>query len=386
VSPTLRHVRESVRPTDVDRMVKILKEGGVIIAPTDTVYGLLAKAFTSETFERLDSIKGERRTPYAVAFADISSLEKWYGGFDLRQKRVIHSLLPGPVTLILKANRSVPENFRYHNAGIGVRVSSDELLPLLCKRLEAPIWASSANRSNDKAPIDFGGVSSILCKDVDMTIDSGPTTYRDASTVVDLRSHPYQVLRKGPWLERIERLLMKAAEQPVRVLVLCSGNTCRSPLAATWLQYLLGPASESGVKVSSAGLDVTPNEPVSSYMSEIATKNGFDLTDHLPHQVDLESVRNADLVLFVSALHRERIFKLEPSIADKSGYLGQPIGLETIPDPYDGGDQVYNNVADLIERSVLGWVKELSCYTLSAIEPPGLTKHVAAHVDSDSIS
>ncbi len=347
-----------MRPADLDRCVGILNEGGIIILPVDTVYGLAAKGFHPAAFERLDKIKGERRTPYVLAFASVDRLCRLFTDLDLFQRRIIRYLLPGPVTLILPAGESIPAGFRYREQGIGVRVSTDPVLRAVSRALDGPLWATSVNRSTEPAPTQFADIQPGVLKQVDMAFDGGPTIFRQPSTVVDGRRFPYRILRSGPWVNRVEQTLSRCRE-PVEVLVVCTGNICRSPLAAAMLQGSLGPPEDSLVRVSSAGTSALTGNPATPEIVDIARDWGVDLSNHTARQLTPGMIENADLILAVGPAHAEFILENDANSCSWVRMLGEPIGMDVIPDPYRLDPESYRRVTEMIRRAVEWWSGEI---------------------------
>ncbi len=380
MSPIIRTVREQIRPTDIDRLVGILADGGIVVIPADTVYGLVGKAFDPEVFSRLDTIKEERHLPYAVIFPSLEELEEWYGDIGFRRRRLASSLMPGPVTLLLPNNPNVPTGFRYHSAGIGVRVASDFLLSTLAGRVGGSLWGTSANRSGDPAPSDFRSVNRNLIQAVDMAIDNGPTTFRDASTVLDLRSSEFKISRKGPWAKRVEQSLKRSMD-PLQLIAVCSGNICRSPIAAEILKYELKQLGITQVVCGSAGLDAVPEMPPTNEMVEIALEWGLDISRYRATQLSIESIRQADILLTASPMHRQRILNIEPRALRKTFLMAESLGLDTIPDPYHSGGDEYQRTADLIREAMRSWaarlksvvVEEFGLRETDAMPPADLT-------------
>ncbi len=354
----LIEIKGQVPPVLLDKLIQTLNTGGVIIAASDTVYGLIAKAFDQETFRRLDKIKGRRNLPYAINFASLSGLETWYGKLNPFQRRVAGALLPGPVTLILPFNDRIPNGFRHKKHGLGVRVSSDDLTPELCMQIDAPLWSTSANRSGEPAPAICSRIDKELLDEVDIVLDSGSTEFTEPSTVIDLRRFPYSIPRQGSWLKRVERVLDDSLA-PLEVLIVCTGNICRSPLAAALLQHLLGNQHESGVHVSSAGTYASAGLPATYYMIEIAAEWGIDLSEHEGNQLTEEVIHSTDIILTAEPHHRDWIVESFPDAEDRVEMLGYPIGLESIPDPYGSVFEAYERTAELIRLAVTEWQHKL---------------------------
>jgi len=358
VSPDILRITDQISPAELNGLVDVLQDGGAIIAAADTVYGLVTRAFDRKAFDRLDRIKGSRALPYVVIFDSVDGFEDWYGDFDSFRRRLISILLPGPVTLILPVNSKTSGDFRYGEAGIGVRVSSDALLQQLGARLGAPLWATSANRSSGPAPVNFDDISQALLEEVEIAVDSGSTIFREPSTVVDMRQRPFRVMREGAGLDRVQQALAEA-DAPLEILVVCTGNICRSPLAAALLQSQLGPPELSSVRVRSAGTSALEGSPPVQSMIEIASEWGLDLSEHRARQVTEEILRGADLILAAEPIHRDMIVEAAPWLKKRVHLIGGKTGFETLPDPYGAAEDAYRHIAELIRQATEAWALEI---------------------------
>ncbi len=350
----IREKGETLSGSHSECLQQTLLEGGIVIHPFDTVYGLIAKAFDETAYHRLNAIKGERSLPYGLVFDSVDSLKKWYGEIDVIRGRVIDQLLPGPVTLILPHRADLAEGFRYSRHGVGVRVSADKNIVDITRFIGAPIWATSTNRQGELAPVNFEEINKAIVEEVDLAIDLGPTTYRAASTVVDLRERPFTIKRSGPWELRIQNALERA-ESPVRVMVVCTGNTCRSPLGEKLLQQAVGETALSGIEVFSAGTAAPKGKPPALEMVVLGKLWGVDLTKHQTKQISDEMLDNVDFILAMEPHHADWIKQIAPEIAGKVRLFGELISTEVIPDPFMGSEIDYRESADLIKNSTKAW-------------------------------
>lgn len=363
-----------MRTSDIERFVQILKTGGITILPVDTVYGLVAKAFDQRAFNSLDLIKGSRQIPYPIVFASLERFENWYGRLDIVRRRVISRLVPGPVSFIVRPNDNVPHGYGYHAEGVAIRVSSDPVLSTICRELGAPVWATSANRTGEPAPANFIDINPVLMNEVEAILDAGPTAFRQASTVIDLRKRPFRVLREGPWLERVLNAL-KDSDKPVKVLAVCSGNICRSPLAAALIRNTVGTAGDSRILVSSAGTTAVEGLPATKEMEDIAAEWGLDLSKHSARQITTEIAEDADLILTVSPAHSDYVCSLLQDDCGKVRLLGELIGKDLIPDPYQSSVTTYPYAADMIRRAVEKWKDLLLDQTIATSGDTGFRKN-----------
>ena len=178
-------------------------------------------------------------------------------------------------------------------------------------------------------------------------------------------------------MDRIEKQL-KEALLPLNVLTVCTGNICRSPLAAALLQNEVGEPEISGIKVSSAGIQAALDLPPTEYMVEYAFESGVDYSDHEARQLAVDMVEQYDVILAAEPLHRNWIINLAPESESRVMLLGELIGIESILDPYGSTHEVYHETSVTIRRAVNAWKPVLGKTISDAgwradlnIEPPG---------------
>jgi len=340
------------------KLVNLLNAHHVVIAPTDTVYGLIGGAFEKEVFHRLDEVKRGRNLPYVLIFGSISHLEDWYGELNPFQNRIVNDLLPGPVTLILPSKETVPKGFRHHRHGLGVRVVSDRLIHRICTAIKSPLWSTSANLGGRPAPVEYSQIDHQLMEYVPLVIDGGRTVYGEASTVIDIRRLPYKVLRRGPWIDRVESLLTDV-QAPLRVLVVCTGNISRSPFGEALLKLPFGNPEESGIHVSSAGTYALEGSPAEANMILTARERGIDITDHRARQLTVDMLHQTDIVLVAEPGHRDWILRIAPEVENRIHLFTELINVECVPDPYGGSPGTFQQAAELIFLAAASWETKL---------------------------
>ncbi len=140
-----------------------------------------------------------------------------------------------------------------------------------------------------------------------------------------------------------------------KVLVVCTGNICRSPIAAYLIQKLVGNPEDSGIEVSSAGTWAGNDVPATQMMVDIAEGWGIDLATHRSRPVTYDLIDSVDLILAMTPNHYNEICTKTPEAAEKVKMFGEPIGEEKIPDPYADSSHVYGDVAQMIYRGAEGW-------------------------------
>lgn len=183
-------------PKAIARAVKVLKKGGIVAFPTDTVYGIGAPAFDVESIERLYEVKG-REHAKAIAILISSQDElKLVAVANKAALRLAKRFWPGPLTLVLPRNPKVPEALS-QGATIGVRVSDHAVARGLLAAV-GPMGVSSANVSGQANTRTADEVLAQLGGRIEMVLDGGQTPGDRPSTVVDLTGEKPKVLRVGP--------------------------------------------------------------------------------------------------------------------------------------------------------------------------------------------
>jgi L-threonylcarbamoyladenylate synthase len=181
---------------DLIEVIEVLKGGGLLVYPTDTLYGLGADPYDSEAVDRLYRVKSRPKgEPVSVA---VSSLEeaRRLARFSERALEMWRSFMPGPLTLILEATPQAPPYPITKDGALGLRMPRHDI-PLLLAREFGPITATSANIHGRPAPRTVEEARSQLGKEVRLYIDAGPCYIGVGSTVVDLTSGQATIKREG---------------------------------------------------------------------------------------------------------------------------------------------------------------------------------------------
>ncbi|MDD5337764.1 MAG: L-threonylcarbamoyladenylate synthase [Candidatus ainarchaeum sp.] len=186
-------VLESDYPKALARGLEVLRKGGVLVFPTDTVYGLGGDATKPDVLERIYSLKGrDRGKPFAVVMSGLEMMREWC---EIPSDAVfaLSELLPGPYTFIFRLKKG--KKLAGQDERIGVRIPHHFFLRKLVLDFGTPVIATSANASGGKDPISMKEVGQKMLKAADLCIDGGETAEKQPSTVVDWVER--KVLRKG---------------------------------------------------------------------------------------------------------------------------------------------------------------------------------------------
>ncbi len=173
----------------VKKAALVLKKGGLVAFPTETVYGLGANLLDKKAVERVYKIKNRpRNKPLTVHVADTASVKKITGKIPLRAAKLIEKYWPGPLTVILRDRRGKKTGFRMPDNKIALD---------LIRKAGVPVVAPSANISGNKPPRDAKEVLRDLDGKIDLVIDGGKTAIGIESTVVDMTGRTPRILREG---------------------------------------------------------------------------------------------------------------------------------------------------------------------------------------------
>jgi len=191
--------KENPNPKEIDKVVKVLQNGGLIIYPTDTVYGLGCDITNTKALERIAKIKGVKleKANFSFICNDLSHLSDYVKQIDTSTYKLLKRALPGPYTFVLPGSKSLPNVFKKKKT-VGIRVPDNAIALEIVKALGNPIVSTSIHDEDDV--IEYTTDPELIFEKwqhkVDLVIDGG---YGDneASTVIDLRDSEPLVLREG---------------------------------------------------------------------------------------------------------------------------------------------------------------------------------------------
>ncbi len=179
--------------------VAILRLGGVIAFPTDTVYGVGAHAFLPKAVARLYTVKQRPVSePIPLLLPSSDALQAVCTGISPVAWQLAERFWPGGLSLVLKRSPAVPDVVVAGGQTVAVRIPDHPLIVELCERLGAPLAATSANRHGRPAPVTAGEVKRELEGRIPLILDGGRCPGGMASTILDLTVHPPMILRAGP--------------------------------------------------------------------------------------------------------------------------------------------------------------------------------------------
>jgi tRNA threonylcarbamoyl adenosine modification protein (Sua5/YciO/YrdC/YwlC family) len=332
--------------------VRLLRAGELVAFPTETVYGLGADARNPEALARLTRVKGRRDgKPYSLLVPSLKAAEEMAGGFNRIARKLARVYWPGPLTIVAT---------RRGGGSVGLRLPEHPITRTLIAHCGFPLATPSANRSGTAEPVNGNQVREALDGEIAALLDSGPAWQGRPSTVVKVLSDSVEILREGnvPAADIIE------LARPT-LLFVCTGNTCRSPMAAGFCMLEFNGTQRNEqlpFRVLSAGTSAEDGERADPLAMEAMREVNIDISTHRTRGLSPSLLDSADWIFTMSQSHKDSILSIVPSCADRVRLLSKR--NEEIPDPVSRSLECYRQVRDKIAnclRDVVRLVGESGC-------------------------
>jgi tRNA A37 threonylcarbamoyladenosine synthetase subunit TsaC/SUA5/YrdC/protein-tyrosine-phosphatase len=350
-------------PLAVSQAVKALRAGLPVVLPTETLYALSAAADKQSAIDQLREMKGLTGFPGWVLHLDRpSSLTRWIQRPNRVLSRLVDKLWPGPlavrVTLTEAEQRTMrealgPETYQQTvqpDGKVSFRCPDQSITRAVIEELTIPlvmigVKAGDAGRELPSALADTH-LPPLLA------IDAGPGRYRGSSTLVEVSDSRWKVIRPGAIAERTIRRVMEQT-----IVFVCSGNTCRSPMAEQIGKILLGrklglPPEELelvGWNITSAGVHATAGAPATAEARSVIRSMGGSLERHRSRAATADLLLRADLVLTMTEGLKQELLDTLPNLAGKISRLDPD---SDVIDPIGGPIEVYRQTAERIQQLV----------------------------------
>jgi L-threonylcarbamoyladenylate synthase len=356
--------QETPSKMEISRATKSLRSGGIIIYPTDTLYGFGVMINNKKAIKKLyDLKKRDRKKPFSIIINNIKQAEHICGGLTSREEEFFRILLPGKITVLLKAKRKLNISGFENLEKVGFRIPESNLCHILVEKAGSPLTSSSVNISYEPNIDDTSEIAEKFAEDVDLFLDSGPVFSLKGSSVVDLTTSPPILVREGDILkEEIEQNLnieiLSSIKRRFVITFICSGNICRSPMAEGILKKLLEKSKISRqVEINSAGtLNLMPNR-ASSEAIKICHNHKVDINKHRSTPIDRLILDEANIIICMAVYHYNILLRNHPEYSDKI-YVLKSMNREenlidpSIADPIGMSEEFYEQIYVEIETEL----------------------------------
>jgi len=322
----------------------VLESGGLVIVPTETVYGIACNPSVQGAMEKLITAKGrDGDKPIARLASDPAQVAQSARNWNTGLQALAENYWPGPLTIVLETSES----------WTGYRIPDHPVALALARTCGSMLALTSANLSGE--PDTKTAQEAMASVEADLVLDSGPSAEQAIpSTVVKVEGNEIRCLREGclPF-SSVESVFKAGLGAQKKILFVCTGNLCRSPMAEALFRHRMG--ENSGWEAQSAGTFAALGHPASENAVLALKELGIDLSGHRSQPLTAELVETADLIVVMTAEHRFHLLEVFPEVGNRV-FLIKSFGTSKVPadvsDPYGGSLNTYMRIRDEIDRAL----------------------------------
>jgi len=364
--PLVIDLRKTDDPRDVvHRAVQMLAEGRSVAFPTETDYVIAASVRDAAAIGRIAALVPERiREPrLSLALKSADEALDWAPRLSPIGQRLARRCWPGPVAILVADDHPeslvhrLPETARAAVAGPGrlrLRVPGHPMLADCMRMLAGPVALAEPAGPGESGPVTADEVVARGGGGLALVIDDGRSRYAQPASTIEVEENDFRVVHAGIVSQETLRRLSS-----LMVLFVCTGNTCRSPMAETIFKLLVAERlgcrpeelEQHGVVVASAGIAAWGGGSASTGAIEAMRECGADLSAHESQPVTESLVRQADIIWTMTAAHRAAILAQFPEAGGRTAVLS-PDRIDVI-DPIGGPVATYRTCAEQIRQHLI---------------------------------
>ena len=355
---------------------EVLRAGGLVVFPTETVYGVAASALSERGVSHLRQLKrADASRAFTVHIPGPDAIDR-FANLSGASRRLADKAMPGPITLLVEVSPNLQHeklaalgipteeaNRIYHDGVVGLRCPDHPLGQIVLEAGGKAVIATSANLKGERPPVTAKQAVQAVGEHVELVIDGGKSKHAKPSTIIKVTGEGadqiWHLQREGVYNKRYIDKLVRYT-----LLIVCTGNTCRSPMAEGLARCLIAERlgvcsaalSEAGIVVKSAGVHAFDGAPASPEAVSAVASMGIDIQNHRSSPLTPQLIHEADVIYCLTDGHRQAVLSISPDASSKTHRLDPDAD---VMDPIGMDDSVYQATAKAIKQSLTERLKEL---------------------------
>jgi tRNA threonylcarbamoyl adenosine modification protein (Sua5/YciO/YrdC/YwlC family) len=306
--------------------------------------------------ERLFELKErDENKPISIMINNIDQAQEIVGKLNAREENFFNTFLPGKITLLLPVRKNIEIIKIKHLNKIGFRIPENKVCEILLNLSGTPISTTSVNIAHHQNVHNVEEIMGIFRDKIDLILDAGPVESLKGSSVLDITTSPPTLIREGDLPseeieQRIGYKINRKYPDKFTITFICSGNLCRSPMAAGILKNIITRTKyRKLVNINSAGILQMESIPAEPNTIDVALQYGIVLHSHYSRVVTEEIVSEANIMICMALDHYKYLLTRFPHFKDKIILLKQwklkeKLINPSIPDPIGQDLEFYHNV------------------------------------------
>jgi tRNA threonylcarbamoyl adenosine modification protein (Sua5/YciO/YrdC/YwlC family) len=344
--------------TGIAKAAEALRGGGVVALPTETVYGIAGILTDPQAREKLYALRPPGGKPLTLHLAHRDDALQYIDPPSELAARMMRKLWPGPVALRFDVSPprraeaakrlNLDESDLYSEGTITLRQPDNIVAEDVIARAGAPVGLTAASGGGEPA-FRIDQIPDSVKEKLDLLVDAGTARFARPSTIVHVQGDRWTLVRSGVYDERIVEKLLRTT-----ILFVCSGNTCRSPMAEVLARKIIAEKlgvddeelEKKGISVVSAGAMAMAGARATPQAVEAVRDMGIDLSKHRSRPLSVELINQADLIFTMGQSHARAVQMMVPSSAEKVHTLNPEGDIE---DPIGSDVSVYQKLAGQLQ-------------------------------------